>query len=226
MTKLFEPPVVPADRYEEWQARFVMHLFRITHSEFLVKAEGNVDSLGCQWQPLHLKTRVYRPLSDQEQASVGYARQHRGLLTEGQDRVWRMIYSQWLRHLVSANSRPNGTPTAADKKQAAQRAWAAVKALGAWTKISKLAGRQVQILVRSGALLHSLSPGTVVGSTYEKPFFGYSTQIARIDVSHITIGTSVPYASQQAARRPIWPPGVIQWIYDAAHEAAREVGGY
>lgn len=144
----------------------------LTHvrDAFITKSRGGTDEAGDRWQPLLPKTIAYsrrhgrggRTSAERKRGS----RPSQALDTKQQDRWWS-LYRQGLAIFGG------------DKSSAAKRAWSILKREGAVTLFDKYGSRQAQILVDSGALLESLSPGS-----------GSPHQVFRIERSEVIIGTT------------------------------------
>lgn len=135
---------------------------------FITKSQGGVDEAGDSWKPLSPKTIAYRRMKKKrtrtEKKRDTYPSQ---ALTKRQQERWWELYYEGVKKLNK------------DKASAAKRAWAIIKSEGAITLLDKYGNAQVPILIDTGALLESLSPGT-----------SSPDQVFRIDQGSVTIGTT------------------------------------
>ena len=110
------------------------------------------------------------------------------------------------------------------KSHAAAVAWTVVKAAGGKTMLDVYGSRQVQILVDTGRLRGSLTPGSVsetgVAAIYNPcNELGAEDQIFNIEGRRIVIGTNVVYAKYHHVgkgkrRRRLWPEVFPQSWWD------------
>ena len=171
---------------------------------FITKARGGTDEMGIKWPKLSKEYLAYgRRFGRREQSKLkkaaGLGRVHRtapgdkkGLLTKGQLKEWRKLYSGFLRRFMLS------LPESAAKSKAAAIAWNVMKKRGAKTKLEVFGNRQVEILRDTGVLFNSLSPGTISGSgpgtTYDKPTGeGGEDQRFELIPGGLIIGSNVPY---------------------------------
>lgn len=165
---------------------------------FVAKSRGGTDAAGESWQPLSPKYIAYgrrHPgLTAKRATAKAQGRPGRPLLTKKQDQRWRQVYARKLHQLAGRN-----TPTADHKGQAAAAAWLVLKAEGGKTIYDTYKDTSVQILVDTGVLLNSLSPGLS-----GKPS-GHPNQIVREDPGAILVGTNRKGAAAQHRKRPLWP---------------------
>lgn len=172
---------------------------------FLVKARGGTDAAGIKWAPLQRKTIAARRTNPGELRALGAAgKRVRGLLTPAEDKRWRAIFASNMARL-----RARGIDGREAMALAAQRAWAALKASGAKTKLAVLGGRTVEIGRDTGRLLQSLTPGYVEGSGTPAHV---EDQIFAVRPGRIAVGTTVEYArrfhegdpARNLPARPLW----------------------
>ncbi len=169
--------------------------------DFYRKARGQVGEDGETWPRLSPKYLAYgRRFGTGEQAALkrqaGLGRGHRmapggnrGLLTAEQLRRWKQIFASRLRWLASR------MPLAQAKKIAAAIAWAKLKEEGAKTKLEVYGNREHTILMDTGSLFASLSPGEEhdadqVNNQYDPP----ENQIFELMRSGVIVGTNIPHA--------------------------------
>jgi len=179
-----------------------------------VKANGGTDSLGTKWKPLSRATIAARPVRKGEvgrfgiggRGSKAFKNRTRGLLTPEQDNLWKGIFASTVKRLMVTLGEREA------KSKAAETAWAILKSKGAKTRLGTLGGRDVQILVNTGRLLTSYSPGRVSGGSYTPPS-GDQTVIFHDFGIRITF--SVPYGDATEATRPVLPPAASSWVSDA-----------
>lgn len=171
---------------------------------FIEKSRGGTGSDGIKWPPLKRSTIAQRRIGAGDLAAIGIKgagqpkSRVRGLLTKDQDKLWRRVFATTAARLMAKF----GMDERSAKIRAAQAAWAAVKAIGAKTKLEVLGGRQVDILRDTGELLASFSPGVD-----EQPS-GAPGQIVRIGPATITVGTNKKawhHNTRKPWRRAFWP---------------------
>lgn len=170
----------------------------LIHEAFLHKSKGGVDEAGISWPRL---SRRY----------VAYGREHggrkpkkqgerpRGLLTTKQDERWRKIFAGTYQRLLGQGSADAGA-------NAAALAWHILKLEGAHTALDVYGNRQPDMLVKSGELLASLTPGS-----------GHPAQIFEISPGTVKVGSRLPYAeahnkgvpSRNLPARPFKPQGPL-----------------
>jgi hypothetical protein len=174
-----------------FRSHFAHAFFTLLHDSFLQKSGGGADQWGDRWKPLTPQTIAARPLSPGDVTAAGtrgLGRGGIGLLTIVQARVWRGIFASTLARTGDAG-------------HAARTAWAILKARGARTRLEAYGRRKVPILVHTGRLLASLSPGRLSGDTYTPP----PEQVLEWSGTRFRMGTAVPYASRQHKTRRLWP---------------------
>ena len=192
----------------------------VANFDALGRGESGVD--GTIWPPLSKEYLAYqRRFGPSERvklikgAGLGRANRHgpgdkKGLLTQQQLKLWRRTYADRLAWYTMRE------PDKVAKAHAAAIAWIVVKKAGAKTMLEVFGGRKVQILVDTGYLRGSLTPGTLVdqGATanYNPPTgLGSDQQVFEIKQPYqIVIGTNVNYAKYHHGndgdgRRPLWP---------------------
>ena len=162
--------------------------------DFVRKAGGATGEDGVTWKKLSRKYLAYgRRFGDGEAAGLkrgaglGPGNQHRGLLTEAQDKRWKQIFASRLARLSASMGFGEA------KARAAQIAWAQLKREGAKTKLMVYGDRQAEILRDTGVLLESLSPGQF--SPGESEYSPPADQIFDLTSSGVIVGTNVPYAA-------------------------------
>lgn len=166
-------------------------MLHLVHDDFLVKASGGTGADGVTWPPLHRESVAYSRGAPKKAAGE----RPRGLLTPAQDKRWRGIYASLL-------GRYGGGKTA--QGNAAAVAWTILKAEGARTVLDTYGDRQVMMLIDSGELLASLTPGS-----------GHPDQVLIVDATTgtVTFGSAVKYAmtlhhgsaAKNIKPRPLWP---------------------
>lgn len=209
--------------HETFAAHLAKSLYEQIHDAFLVKSAGGTDSAGIKWKPLKRETIARRPVAYGTVTQLGiggrgekaFARRERGLLTASQNERWKKIFFAnfiRLKHRVGEDEA---------KSIAAAMAWNILKSEGAQTKLAVLGNRKVPVLIDSGRLLGSLTPGKVSSSTYHPS----DEQIYSLRGRILSLGSKVPYAVYQHATRPLWPKGtrLNPWIKQAAEDAKNVV---
>ena len=166
---------------------------------FIAKARGGVGDDGVKWKPLSPATIARRQTNKAElkRPGIGGGR-GLGTLTDAQRKQWRQVYTKTL-----AGLRARGIKGAEPRAQAI--AWGVLGRAGAKTKRQTLAGRSVEILRDTGALLQSLTPG------YETSPARPLGQVFVAVPGIVTVGTNVkPWhhaGNKRLPARPLWPVG-------------------
>lgn len=178
--------------------------------DFLVKSRGGTGKDGVTWDPLRRATIAQRRTTPGELKSLGVGgKRVRGLLTAEQDKVWRQVF---VRVLMRARL-DHGEKAA--RGFAAKAAWAAVKTMGAKTKLDVLGGRTVDIGRDTGRMLRSLAAGVD-----DRPS-GAAGQVFETPAGAVVVGTNVPYFPRFNARRQVFPAdGTIPDAWVPAIQAA------
>lgn len=166
---------------------------------FEEKAHGETGSDGIKWPPLKRSTVAERRLGpgDKKALQIG-GRRVRGLLTPAEDKEWRKIFGSRFARLRLT------MPEGAAKAKAAAIAWAVMKAKGAKTKLEVLGGRKVDILMDTGELFRSFTPGV------EDRASGVDGQVVEFGPGSITVGTNKKVWHHRGIpgklpARPFWP---------------------
>jgi hypothetical protein len=194
-------------------------LLQKIYRQWLIKSKGGTDDLGYSWRPLKRETIAARPITKGELKRVGIVgKRVRGLLTPGEDKLWRGIFFSNLKRLASKIGEAKA------KAQASQIAWAVLKSMGAKTRLETLGNRKVDIMRVSDRLIKSLTPGRINEVSYTFP----QDQIFEVSQSEISIGSKVPYAGYQHKMRPFWPPQsrIRPWLNEALVEAGKSTVKY
>ncbi len=148
------------------------------------KAKGGSDQFGRKWHPLSMSTlsrKYYR-------SRPKTAAKTKGRLTPELTRMWRGIYYSKLKKGKSS-------------VEAAQIAWAIVKAKGGLTGLPPEFLEKVLINIETHTLEKSLRPGTI--NIREARYTPRPNQQATIDgAGNYQIGSTVPYASEVNEQRP------------------------
>lgn len=189
--------------------------------ERLGRGEPGAD--GTKWPPLTKEYLAYqRRFGPNEKRDLmkgaslsGRVHKHgpgetKGLLTQSQLQLWRKTFADRFAWYVMSE------PDAAAKAHAAAIAWIVVKKAGAKTKLEVFGNRTVQILVDTGYLRGSLTPGTITeqgpNAIYSPPaIFGGLEQVFESQQPYqIVVGTNVKYAKHHHGNdgngyRPLWP---------------------
>lgn len=193
----------------------------VRNFDALGRGEFGVD--GTKWPDLTKEYLAYgRPFGTSERKGLLNAaglkgRKHnkgpgetKGLLTSEQLKLWKKIYAQRLAHYIKRE------PEKVAKGHAAAVAWVVVKKAGAKTKLEVFGNRKVQILVDTGYLRGSLTPGTLTeqgpAAMYNLPTgLGADQQVMDLNQPYqIVVGTNVSYAKYHHgidgnSKRPLWP---------------------
>lgn len=194
----------------------------VKNFDALGRGEAGVD--GTIWPPLSREYLAYqRRYGPGEKANLikgaGLnSRRNRlapgnkkGLLTADQLKLWRRTYADRLAWYTMRE------PDKVARAHAAAIAWIVVKKAGARTMLEVFGGRKVQILVDTGYLRGSLTPGDLVeqglSASYSPPTgLGSDQQVFDIKTAYqIVIGTNVKYAKyhhgdeNHPGKRPLWP---------------------
>jgi hypothetical protein len=194
-------------------------IMRRVNASFWARAKRGADDLGNTWKPLAPSTHIYKPLSPIEKGDYAIdGKRTRGLLTPAQDLLWRRIFARTYNRLVK-----KGKGESEAKKEAAERAWAVVKARGGLTKLGLYEGRITDTNIRFGRLVASTKPGSVANNRYYPP----KNQIISVGPrGRVQIKLDIPYIKQVDAVRPVIPSDISPWILEAhmvAVEAAKVV---
>jgi hypothetical protein len=186
--------------------------------DFIRKSRGETGEDGVKWKKLDPKYLAYgRRFGRGEQAALktaaGLGKGNRfapggnkGLLTAGQLKRWRQLFTMHTMRLAMSNSIEEA------KSKAAAIAWATLKAEGAKTKLMVYGDRQVDIGRDTGILFNSISPGEIGGTglsaTYSKPTApGGDQQVFELIENGVVVGTNVAYAAAFNAKRRFIPEG-------------------
>lgn len=161
---------------------------------YIIKARGGMDASGMRWAPLKPETIARRRIGSKTRKKLGISKNtKRGLLSSKQNAKWNAIYRSKLPQAIAMHGPQKGS------QLAAQMAWGILKKEGAKTRINDLANRQVEIMRDTDLLFSSLSPGVV-----DKPG-SPPGQVFGINPGGFVIGSNVPYAAAQHAKRRLWP---------------------
>lgn len=182
---------------------------------FIAKSRGGTDESGLKWAPLKRETIAQRRIGPGTAKAQGLGgKRERGLLTPTQNKRWKAIYGSRVGPLMLQLG------PAAGRAMAAKIAWSILKKEGAKTRLEVLGNRQVEILRDTGVLFNSLSPG--VESTPSSA----EGQVFRLGRGGVVVGTNVPYAAPQHARRRLWPEPAnfpASWMTGWANVLARGI---
>ena len=189
--------------------------------ETLSRGEPGVD--GEKWPDLSKEYLAYqRRFGQNEKRDLlkgaglkGQKNRHgpgatKGLLTQSQLQLWRKTFSDRFAWYVRSE------PDEAARAHAAAIAWIVVKKAGGKTKLEVFGNRKVQILVDTGYLRGSITPGTLTeqgpNALYNPPpIFGGLEQVFESQQPYqIVVGTNVKYAKYHHGDgvngyRPLWP---------------------
>lgn len=198
---------------DTFTSAFGHNLFTKIHKAFLTKSEGRRDDLGDFWKPLKRSTIAARPIRKGERKKLGIlglGRGGRGLLTAGENRIWKGIFASTLARLAPRVGENKA------KALAARLAWGILKARGARTRLEALGGRKVPIHIVTHRLERSLQPGTLSGRNYKPP----EEQIFEIGGRGVIIGTAVPYGAKLHRTRRLWPSvrKMAPWLQTATRK--------
>lgn len=75
------------------------------------------------------------------------------------------------------------------------------------------------IMIDTGRLLSSLSPGKITGNRYVPP----EEQVVELTPESLILSTSVPYAARASKARPIWPNDIQEWVAEATKQGLEAV---
>lgn len=203
----------PLGYREAFLSAFGQELFTRIHKGFMDKSDGKQDDVGGFWKPLKRSTIAARPIAPGERKKLGIlglGRGGRGLLTAGENRIWKGIFASTFARLAPRVGEGKA------KALAAKLAWAILKARGAKTKLEVLGGRKVPIHIVSHRLERSLRPGTISGDHYVPP----EEQVFQTKGSEFTIGTEVDYGAKLHKTRRLWPSvrKMAPWIRSATQK--------
>lgn len=161
--------------------------------DFITKSRGGIGEDGIQWEPLKPSTIAARRLGKGELKSLGFGgRRHRGLLTASQDALWKKTFAQTKAYLMAKF----GMEEQAAAGIASGKAWNVVKKAGAKTKLEVLGTRKVDILVDTGELRRSFSPGIDNRPSHAEG------QVFRTPPGEVVVGTNKkPWHHN---KRPFW----------------------
>lgn len=191
--------------YKAYRARLMQQFMLRLNRSFWARAKRGVDDLGNTWKPLAPSTHAYKPLSPIEKGTYAIdGKRNRGLLTPAEDRLWKAIFARTLARLEK-----NGSSN--PKKEAAEKAWAILKARGARTLIGL--GRITDTNIRTGALVASTRPGSVANHRY------YVIKGQEIRPGSLTVKLTLPYVNEVDKVRPIIPDNAGKWVREA-HDIA------
>jgi hypothetical protein len=180
------------------QLRLGTVLLSQVQADFDRKANGGTGLDGIKWQPLSPRTIANRRFGKGEKAALNKAAGVRDkggarpLLTPKIDKLWRQTFTR-----TKASLMARGLDEAAAGRRAGAAAWVAAKGAGGKTKLMVYGGRQVEILVDTGELRRSFTPGA-------------DGNILRLESGSITVGTNKkPWhhlgTSRGLPARPFWP---------------------
>lgn len=208
---------------EGFRTRIGFAIISLIKPNFEDLGRGQVGVDGDKWRPLSKEYLAYgRRFGVGEMAALkkshNLGKGHnkapgdkKGLLTSLQLKEWRRVYTQRLTWLMMRTSDQEA------KSGAAAMAWAHVKKMGAKTKLEVFGNRQAQILVDTGRLRASLTPGTLnengVEAHYEKPSAsgGQNQVLETQEPYRIVVGTNDEKAKwhhnakSKHHRRRLWP---------------------
>lgn len=195
-------------------------------ANFIELSRGNPGIDGTKWKPLSPYTKAARLRKTARAAflrSKGIkGRRERGLLTPAQNAKWKRIFGAMFRKFVGDYS------VGEAKAKAAQIAWAALKRDGALLVKNVFADAPADILVDTGRLLASITPGYIGPSGYLPPRGAKrGDHVMDIQPGRVIVGTNVEYAQKQHKHRPFWPAEIPnQWAQNCATAAAGAVATY
>lgn len=198
-----------------FKSKLAFFLYTKIREAYLVKSVGGTDELGYRWKPLKTSTLARRPKTTWEvrQKAANWRVKGRGVLTVGEDRAWKAAY----RRAYVKLSAIMGSTVA--KREAERHAWAALRAAGAAGAKNPigLLGLRKRILIVTERLLTSLSPGRMVGNTYDP----MKEQIYRSGWGQLELGSKVPYAEKQHKMRKLIPSAtrITPWLQEGARQA-------
>jgi hypothetical protein len=222
---------LPGNKHEKkvvdafWSAA-IYSLFNSIHKAYLKKSKGQADELGETWPDLSPYTKAYKKsrrgkLTKKQQRHARSATP--GLLTPTQYKEWKKNFFIQLSRLKRHHNDPGPGRMQDLKAAAAQYAWTVAKREGAETLLGVLGNQKYPIMVETGKLLRSLTPGKINTNKTYHPFNRW--QVVKIKKGEAEIGTKIPYATVAEGRghyyRPLWS-GKIDIFLERAIEAGRD----
>ena len=206
---------------EGFKARLGFQALSLIKENFELLGRGQAGADGTKWHPLSPAYLAYgRRFGKGEQGALrkaaGAKGKHapgdkKGLLTRDQLQLWRNTYARYLKYYMTRE------PIAQAKGHAAAVAWIIVKEAGGKTKLDVYGKRVVQMLVDTGRLRDSLTPGVLttpfdIDPDYSKPGgLGGQEQVYENNPGEVVIGTNVKYAKHHHSpkspnrKRRLWP---------------------
>lgn len=209
--------------YNLYRARMAQEVLRQLNESFWARANGEADDLGVKWEPLRKATlKIKRQLRDElgsykllrqwykdltgtefRQTNPEYlkGRREQGLLNPEQQKKFEAVYKETLGDSRSSTA----------KTKARNAAWEAIQDADWEREFITL------INIRTGRLVASTKPGTVVGGRYYAP----PDQYVDISLTRTIIQLNVEYLEEveAVADRIIIPDDITPWIV-RAHEIA------
>jgi len=199
-----------------FKARIGHTLLGLIQENFNELGRGGTGVDGTRWDPLTKEYLAYgRRFGDGEETALkkraGLNSGHqfapngkKGLLSLDQLKLWRKTYAHMLAKLLHKEMAGQA------KAHAAAIAWIVVKKAGGKTKLEVFGNRQVQMLVDTGRLRGSITPGTLtengLGATNIPPSIkGGPDQVFEDTAGKIVVGTNVEYAKHLHKKRRLWP---------------------
>lgn len=186
-----------------YQSLVAHYLFQQIHTSYFHRSRGSSDDLGNTWEPISVKTAIYRDL--RKRGRLG----PKGILNQEQYRIWKGIYAH---HLKRGKT----------EKEAAKLAWNIVKAKHGGKTISSMELRSRAsklILIDTRRLIDSFKAGTINDRwDYVPP---NQDQIIKFTRDTIEVGSHVPYADKVEGKRPILPDNWTIWL-ERAKKAAQD----
>lgn len=175
----------PAQLRHYFLGSLLQNLLALIVQAFLHKSRGGTDSLGCSWAPLTART-----LARKWRAQTKRAPHFLDPLSTSQRSQWAALYHQSFSHLRSLGLRGD------ELVQSARQ--------GAWLQLVSSGARSgaIPVNIASGALLASLQPGQLTGSSYQPPPHQHVTVTAQ----GLQVRFTLPYTSYVHAKRPLYPP--------------------
>jgi hypothetical protein len=212
-----KPTPGEVDQSGSFWAHFAQEFFSLVHRSYLVRSRGSSDDLGQSWQPLKPKT-IRRKLKLAKRHKRVPASQRKFLksrLRSG-ERIWGFIYSRAFSRLSATMGQR------AAHLEATRIAWGVVQSLGHTPAIDPpTRGQSVPIMIDSGRLIRSYSPGRARGNVYDHP----QEQVFRHEGQLVTVGTMVPYAEYAEKTRPVLTQDCGPWISRALRKAVSSLAG-
>lgn len=189
------------------------HFFTLVHRSYLRRSRGGTDEQGESWAPLKEST---------VKKKLRLARRHRFTPSGARRRPFpsRAPSTPHKRYwAVRARYMARLAPVMgfqAAALEATRFAWGAATNEAAKIKVRPTRGLRVPIMIDSGRLIRSYSPGAVTNRYHPR-----RDQLYRRSPNSITIGSLVPYAEHAEKKRPVLTSACAIWVRQALRVASR-----